>query len=238
MSGALTDKQKRVLEIINRFGVMNSTQLLEIFEGEISAPAIYATKKKLVKMDFINEEKLGLKLIIWIRPGGVKFLGSELTSFSKISYSRLGHQFIMNDCLIKTYKRYLQNEKVEKVEYVTEREIRTEYIETHLSYKEKRDSNKLQEVYNLIPDFILKFTTNDTVYKVAYEIELTSKTKARYDRKFKQYQEQIRRGDFSKVFYICEHQSTIKLIESIASQYLHRGQHYGLINLSEVIKGG
>ena len=40
----LTEKQRWVLEGINRFGVITSTQLINYLEGDISSVSIYATK--------------------------------------------------------------------------------------------------------------------------------------------------------------------------------------------------
>ncbi len=85
-SGILAAKQEKVLEVINRFGVISSTQLVDYLEGEISHVTVYNTKKKLLSLGFITEKKIGYTLVLAVRPRGVDYLGSPLTPFTKLNF--------------------------------------------------------------------------------------------------------------------------------------------------------
>ncbi len=194
----LTKKQRQVLESIDRFGVITSTQLIHYLKGDISYVSVYSTKKVLLNLGFIAEEKIGYHLLLYVRPSGVSFLNSELTPFSRVNYKQLEHQLAMNDCLLAFKK--LNEAKGVAFEFMTERELRSNFIHDHLSPKERKNSQTLNKVADRIPD---GFIWEDKK-KIALEVELTQKSAKRYQEKLYRYKDEILNGQYDVVRYVCE----------------------------------
>ncbi|MCP3029665.1 hypothetical protein [Halobacillus sp. A5] len=194
----LTDKQRQVLEGINRFGVITSTQLIHYLEGQVSSVSIYSTKKVLVNLGFIAEEKIGYHRLLYVRPRGVHFLGSELTPFSRVNYKQLEHQLSMNDCLL-SYKNAAELRGI-SFEFMTERELRSQYIHDNFSSSDRKDAQKINKVADRIPDGIVF----ENVKKIALEVELTQKASKRYIHKLARYKDEILNGQYDMVRYVCE----------------------------------
>ncbi|WP_237475815.1 hypothetical protein [Virgibacillus salexigens] len=204
-------KQEIVLKKINRFGVITSTQLIEFLEGEVSHVTVYNTRKKLTSLGFIGEEKIGYQLILYMKPSGVEYLGSELTAFTKINFSMLKHQLIMNDCIV-AFKKLAKKKGVD-FSFLTERELRSSYLTQNFSKEQRRNTTLLKKVPDRIPDFVLFEGEN----KVACEVELTQKSSKRYERKFDRYKDEILNGEYSMVRYLCDDEQIQKTVEMYAS---------------------
>lgn len=194
----LGEKQKVVLEMINKFGVITATQLVEILKGKVSHVTVYTAKKKLVKMGFIFEEKIGYQLILSMRPSGVSYLGSTLTAFTKVNYTLLKHQLLMNDCILAL--RTIANSKEYAFDYLTERELRSNYLEVNFTAADRKNTTKLKKVPDSIPDFVVTENTK----KTAYEVEITQKSKLRYKEKVARYKDEILSGEYDEISYLCE----------------------------------
>jgi hypothetical protein len=198
MVNLLAEKQEKVLNIINRFGVITSTQLIEFLKGDISHVTVYNTKSKLLSLGFITEEKIGYQLILAIRPSGVEYLGSNLTAFTKINYGQLKHQLLMNDSIL-ALKR-LSEQKERDFHFLTERELRSEYLDYNFSKNDRKNPTKLKQVADRIPDFVVL----DGESKIAHEVELTQKSSKRYQEKMARYRDEILNGRYKLVRYLCD----------------------------------
>lgn len=207
----LGDKQERVLELINRFGVITSTQIIDFLKGEISHVTVYNTLKKMKSLGFISEEKIGYQLIVFIRPRGVDYLNSNLTAFTKINYSMLQHQITMNDCIL-AFKKLSDKRNVE-FKFISERELRSNYLDQNFSKKDRRNTTLLKKVPDRIPDFVLM----EGSLKIACEVELTIKSKRRYKEKFERYRDEILNNEYSMVRYLCSDEKIIETIDIFAS---------------------
>lgn len=177
--------------------MITSTQLSEYLKGKISYVTVYAAKPRLVDLGFIAEEKIGRVLILYMRPSGVDYLGSTLTPFTKINYAGLKHQLIMNDCLLAL--RSLAIKKGASFEFITERELRSQYLEQNFTLADRKNTTLLKKLPDRIPDFVV--TENGE--QVAHEVELTQKSYKRLLRKFDTYTGEILNGRYSKIRYLC-----------------------------------
>lgn len=194
----LTEKQTLILESINKFGVITAVQLVEFLKGKVSHVTIYNSKEKLVDLGLISDEKIGYHSVIYMRPRGVDYLGSNLSKFTTISYGTLNHQLLSNDSILALIR--LSNERNEAYDFLTEREIRSEFINSNIPLKDRRNTKLLKSIPDRIPDFIFTMAED----RVAYEVELNQKKAQRYQEKLKRYQDEILNGDFNSVFYLCE----------------------------------
>ncbi|MFC0560776.1 hypothetical protein [Halalkalibacter alkalisediminis] len=199
-----------ILRTIDRFGVITAIQLSEYLKGEVSHVAIYNARPKLVKLGFIGEEKIGRNLILYMKPTGVDFLGSKLTSFTKISYGSLNHQLIMNECILAL--KVVAKKKDQPFEFITERELRSRYLEQNFSKSDRTNTTKLKSIPDRIPDFVV--VENDQ--KIAHEVELTQKSRKRYVRKFNMYTNEILNGKYAKVRYLCDTEHIKKVVTEVA----------------------
>jgi hypothetical protein len=208
----LAEKQEEVLQVINRFGVITTTQLSAFLKGSISHVTIYQTKRKLLSLGFLTEEKIGYQLILAMRPSGVEYLGSTLTRFTKFNYSTLNHQLVMNDCILAL--KYIAKKTGQPFEFITERELRSEYIEQNFSKSDRRNTTLLKRIADRIPDFVL--LENDE--RIACEVELTRKSSKRYIEKMNRYRNEILNGQYNQVRYLCENESICDTVISYAQQ--------------------
>jgi hypothetical protein len=208
----LAEKQEEVLQVINRFGVITTTQLSAFLKGNISHVTIYNTKRKLLSLGFLTEEKIGYQLILAMRPSGVEYLGSPLTRFTKFNYSTLNHQLVMNDCILSL--KSIAEKNGLPFEFITERELRSEYIEQNFSKSDRRNTTLLKRIADRIPDFVL--LENDE--RIACEVELTRKSSKRYIEKMNRYRNEILNGQYNQVRYLCENETIRDTVISYAQQ--------------------
>jgi hypothetical protein len=208
----LAEKQEEVLQVINRFGVITTTQLSAFLKGSISHVTIYHTKRKLLSLGFLTEEKIGYQLILAMRPSGVEYLGSSLTRFTKFNYSTLNHQLVMNDCIL-ALKR-IAEKTGQPFKFITERELRSEYIEQNFSKSDRRNTTLLKRIADRIPDFVLL----ENGERIACEVELTRKSSKRYIEKMNRYRNEILNGQYNQVRYLCENECIRDTVISYAQQ--------------------
>jgi hypothetical protein len=208
----LAEKQEEILQVINRFGVITTTQLSAFLKGSISHVTIYHTKRKLLSLGFLTEEKIGYQLILAMRPSGVEYLGSPLTRFTKFNYSTLNHQLVMIDCILAL--KYIVEKTGQPFEFITERELRSEYIEQNFSKSDRRNTTLLKRIADRIPDFVLL----ENGERIACEVELTRKSSKRYIEKMNRYRNEILNGQYNQVRYLCENECIRDTVISYAQQ--------------------
>jgi hypothetical protein len=208
----LAEKQEEVLQVINRFGVITTTQLSAFLKGNISHVTVYQTKRKLLSLGFLTEEKIGYQLILAMRPSGVEYLGSSLTRFTKFNYSTLNHQLVMIDCILAL--KNIAEKTGQPFEFITERELRSEYIEQNFSKADRRNTTLLKRIADRIPDFVLL----ENGERIACEVELTRKSSKRYIEKMNRYRNEILNGQYNQVRYLCENECIRDTVISYAQQ--------------------
>lgn len=212
ISVLLPKKQEEVLEAINRFGVISSTQLSEYLKGKVSSVTIYAARPRLIELGFIAEEKIGRKLILYMRPSGVDYLGSSLTPFTKINFSGLKHQLLMNECILSLKRLALKSGS--SFDFITERELRSNYLAQNFSKVDRQNPTLLKKLPDQIPDFVVIENGNS----VAHEVELTQKSHKRYLRKFDMYAGEVLSGRYTKVRYLCDSEKIKQVVIKAAAE--------------------
>lgn len=223
--GLLADKQESVLRAINRFGVISSTQLTKYLHGNVSHVTVYNTKKKLLSLGFVSEEKIGYQLLIAIKPSGVDYLGSNLTQFTKVNYSQLKHQLMMNDCILAL--KDLESKKEQEFQFISERELRSEYLDQNFSKSDRKNTTKLKKVADRIPDFLVV----EPGGRIAHEVELTQKSSKRYLEKMARYRDEILNGRYKLVRYLCEDK---QILETVATHAKQAGMDPSMLQLTLV----
>ncbi|WP_221568961.1 hypothetical protein [Alkalihalobacillus sp. TS-13] len=208
----LTKKQSSVLKSIDRFGVITSTQLIHFLKEEMSYVTVYSTKKILLNLGLIAEEKIGYHLLLYIRPRGVHYLGSDLTPFSRVNYKQLQHQLSMNDCLLAFLD--MAHSRNVSFDFMTERELRSRFITDNFSDADRKNSMKLQKVADRVPDGIVW----EDGKKIALEVELTQKSSKRYEEKLLRYRDEILNGQYRLVRYVCEDRHIQKTVATHAKR--------------------
>lgn len=208
----LGSKQEEVLRFIDRFGVITSSQLIAFMKGHISHVSIYNTKKKLVSLGFIGEEKIGYDLILFIKPRGVHYLNSQLTPFTKVNYGLLKHQLLMNDCLL-VFKS-LAEKREKNFDFLTERQLRATYLDSNFTQADRQNSTKLKQVPERIPDFVLV----EDGGRIAHEVELTQKSSKRYTEKMKRYRDELLNGEYKMIRYLCDDEKIKEVVSTFAAR--------------------
>src|SRR5699024_12087912 len=120
----LTKRQRNILEVINRFGIITSTQLIEYLVGQVSHDTVYNAIKKLKELNLVAVEKVSYSSVVYIRPTGVRFLDSNMSKFTVISYANLEHHLLCNDVILEIIKIY--NKKVDVYSFFTLMKLRSE----------------------------------------------------------------------------------------------------------------
>lgn len=212
--GLLGPKQQIILQTINRFGVMTSTQLISFLKGEVSHMTVYKAKDKLNKLGFTFEEKIGRQLILFVRPSGVTFLSSSLTPFTKVNYSMLTHQLLMNDAILAL--KVIAQRKEKCFTFITERELRSSYLDVNFNERQRQNTTLLKKVPDRIPDFVVEEENN----RIAYEVELTQKSSKRYIEKMRLYKDEVLNGQYDEIRYLCD---TNQIKETVDTYALKEG---------------
>ncbi|GIN14625.1 hypothetical protein J26TS2_44920 [Shouchella clausii] len=229
MVNLLGDKQEIVLKAIDRFGVITARQLSEFLKGSVSHVTVYTAKEKLQKLGFIEMEKHGRNLILYMRPTGVEYLGSSLTPFRNINYSQLKHQLTMIECILGL-KRF-KEKKGERFDFRTERELRSHYLATNFNKSQRRNTTLLKSIPDRIPDFLV--IEGDR--KIAHEVELTQKSQKRYVRKMNMYHTELMNGRYQKVRYMCESDHIKRVVANIAKSEAFTPEHLELMLVKQVV---
>lgn len=229
MINLLGEKQEEVLKAINRFGLITARQLSEFLKGKVSHVTVYTAKDKLKKLGFIESEKHGRNLILYMRPSGVEYLGSSLTPFRNINYSQLKHTLSMNECILGL-KRFKESKNL-PFHFKTERELRSQYLSTNFDKKQRRDTTLLKSIPDRIPDFLVI----EGERKIAHEVELTQKSQKRYVRKMNMYHSELLNGKYQKVRYMCESDHIKQVVATVAKSEALTSDHLELMLVKQVI---
>jgi hypothetical protein len=227
-SELLSKKQRRVLEVIDRFGVLSMKQLAEYLEGEISSPTVYAFRKTGVNIGFIRYEKIGIHGMVSIAPRGSHYLDSKLPTITKVNYRELNHTLQMNNVLLVYMKHARKNGK--EYSFTTERELRKAFLDS-LPSDDRKKSKVLNQVPNRIPDFVWE----EDGLKMACEVELNSKSRSRYERKFELYKNALSDGIYTHIRYIFKNEEILNKVMSVAEQVNMSPQNLQFEPLENVI---
>lgn len=210
----------KVLDLINRFGVIANKQIFRYFDGEITPHAIYKILADLEGMGFIAKGNIGRIFYAYIRPSASSVVTEPMYRFNKLNLSELLHDLRVNYYLIERYKQAKESGKFRSVSFITEREL----IDEILIEREDKitDSNYTRQIDKLkrhLSDGILIVETFDgRVNRTAIEYELTQKAKGTYEKILRKYQLSSDRNDLDSVIYIVKGKRIQRKIEQVMSE--------------------
>lgn len=214
----LSGKKFRVLEAIDRFGVITTAQL-ERYLGDINASTIYRARKRGLSLGYVRERVYGMRKLVAITDSGAKFIGRNLKGVN-LTNNDMYHQLIGNQVLLT----FLDDYQDDNVGFQTERDIIKEE-QISRSATELNKPNKIKNLWKEVPDIVI--TINGKV--IAIEVEISRKTNKRIEQKLKKYKNQER---YDSVFYICGNEDIRRAVENI-NDNLNAGIR--LLMLHEVI---
>lgn len=201
----LTDRDKNILKLINRFGFLGIAEIKRAWE--ITSHEVLGEKKLYHRMKILKDLNLvHHKRVVYGRPGvyyltqkGAEVSESELSAISEINLISYSHRIEVNRILIKLLEKYPNSIAV------TERELfKRAYLE---SGKVLGEAAKAK-----IPDGLL---IHENGAKDAVEVELTKKTNSRLLQQTKRYREELNLNKYNRVLYFCSRDSIIDSLSFI-----------------------
>nr|WP_021038256.1 replication-relaxation family protein [Bacillaceae bacterium JMAK1]AGQ45423.1 Putative DNA relaxation protein [Bacillaceae bacterium JMAK1] len=203
----LSEKRHKVIEYIDRFGVITSAQL-ERYLSDLGVMTIYRARAQGEEMGFIERGSYGQQKVLSITKQGSEYVGN-IGRQAGISYSTLQHSLTINEVIFKLM--YELGYRDRGYEFITERELREEIFD-QLSYERSQQPNIMRTLRNEIPDFLLE-KDGETL---AFEVELNRKTRKRLHQKLKLYKQSLEQGKYTHVFYITKDENLKKQIDKEA----------------------
>lgn len=197
-------KRMKVLELIDRFGVIAVTQL-ETYSG-MPKMTIYRARLQLEELKLIESKNFGRQRICVVTKEGSDYVG-KLKFAGPSGFSSLQHDLTVAEALFVMKNRYLEQGR--ELNYQTERELTREYA---LTLANQNQPMRWDYMAKNVPDFSLF----NEERRVAYEVELSSKTNARIIRKMEQYRELINNGTYTDVIYLCGDTTILKSVQQSA----------------------
>ncbi|MBW7636356.1 hypothetical protein K1I48_23330 [Bacillus licheniformis] len=225
MDYVLSEKRRKVVEAIDRFGVITSVQL-ERYLKDLGVMTIYRARAQGEELGFVETKAFGRRKVLCITKKGSNFIG-RIGSAASAGYSTLQHDLTVNDVIFSLLERYAAQGK--DFGFKTERELVQELL-LSMSVEQTRKPNALRHVAQEVPDFILV----NSERRFAFEVELSRKTSARIQKKMNQYKKSLQNGLYDRVFYICKEDAIKKHIQAFASSV---GVNISFIMLDDLITG-
>ncbi|MEK5009589.1 hypothetical protein MHI11_20740 [Bacillus sp. FSL K6-3312] len=226
MDYILSEKRRKVVEAIDRFGVITSVQL-ERFLKDMGVMTIYRARAQGEELGFVETKTFGRRKVLCITKSGSKFIG-HIGSAAGLSYSTLQHDLTVNDVIFSLLERYAA--KGTEFSFKTERELTRELV-LSLSVEQARKPNALRHIAQEVPDFLLV----NSERRFAFEVELSRKTSARIEKKMHQYKKSIQNGLYDRVFYICKEDAIRNQVHAFASSI---GVDISFIMLDDLLTNG
>ncbi|WP_020008059.1 hypothetical protein [Salinicoccus albus] len=220
VQGQKRTNKVKVLNLVNRFGVITNKQLFKYFEGEITNHTIYKILSELEGMRYISKGNIGRVYYVYIRPSADSVVSEPMYRFKQLNQNELLHDLRVNNYLIHQYKESQKDVLTLSVSFKTKREL----IEEALVEREDEmtDSNYTRERNKLkqhMPDGIL-ITENidDSISRIAIEYELTKKAKTTYEKILSRYYNMIENGEIDFIIYIVKGSRIRPKIEQVMSE--------------------
>lgn len=218
ISGKLSGKRYKVIEAIDRFGVV-TTEQLKRYLSDVHFNTIYRARQQGLDLGYIHERVYGMRKLTGITDRGAKLIGKNLKGVS-LGNDDMHHQLISNQVLFS----FLDEYKDSDVSFQTERDIITE-MQFTLPMEELKKPNKMRHIRREIPDFTLIIDGQ----VIAIEVEISRKTNKRIEEKLKKYKNS---NQYDSIFYICGNDYIRKAVGNV-NDYLNAGISF--LMLDEVI---
>lgn len=234
----MSENKVKVLDLINRFGVIANKQLFKYFKGDITQHMMYKIISYLAKEGLISKSNIGRVYYVYIRPSATSIVSEPMYNFNRVNQTELLHDLRVNEYLIDQYLKFKDSEKIRSVSFKTEREMIDEYLIEESD--EITDSNVTRKVNSLkrhTPDGIFTFVNLDGgVRRMAVEYELNQKNKTMYEKILKRYDNHIIKGDINSVTYIVKGRRIQRKIEEVMKENNYNFR-INFLNADEVFRG-
>lgn len=209
----------KVLDLVNRFGVIANKQIFRYFDDEITKHSIYKILQDLENMGVVAKGNIGRIYYVYIRPSATPLVSEPMYKFNKLNQTELLHDLRVSYYIIEQYKRIKETNKYKNVSFITERELIDESL---IEKDELTDTNFTRTIEKLkrhMADGIL-ITENfeGVLNKIAIEYELTQKAKPTYEKILKSYQSTYDQGDIRAVIYIVKGRRIQRKIEQVMTE--------------------
>lgn len=211
----LNDSQKHVLDIINKFGVMTTKQLIKYIDGQYSNSYIYKMIGQFVDYHILKHEKLGKQKYFHLTDVGFDLCSVSMHKFRKVNLAELNHDLQVNDFLIQQWLELKNQTLIDDFEILTEREIIYSYLLEADKNNHGKSSNLVRNIRRSIPDGLISFVKEGRNTTIAYELELTQKFTSRYTQKIREYRNEFLEGRYDVLIYMCNGIAIQKKIESV-----------------------
>ncbi|MDB1729510.1 MarR family winged helix-turn-helix transcriptional regulator [Enterococcus avium] len=203
----INSKTYQLLYLLDRFGIMKRKQILERLD--ITEKNLRISLNKLEEMKFIKTYKEQRQYSHFITTKGSEFIGrlnfGYTQSDKEPNFATLRHNLMMNDASKEILEVLSKGNSRLQFELVTEREIlANQYLGLEERYSGKNLRREKAQIRNKIPDFRVEYEIDSQRVVLAYELELTRKTKKALVRKLQWYNDQLRHGKLSSVIYIYD----------------------------------
>lgn len=210
----------KILDLVNRFGVIANKQIFKYFEGEITNHAIYKILSELADSGYISKGNIGRVYYVYIRPSATAIVTEPMYKFNRLNQTELLHDLRVNYYLIERYKQAKDSEKFKDVRFQTERElIDEELIENEDKLTDSNYTRQIDKLKRHMPDGILIIERFDgKISRTAIEYELTQKAKNTYEKILRRYQLSFDRSELSAVIYIVKGRRIQRKIEQVMSE--------------------
>lgn len=202
-----TDKTYQLLQLLDRYGIMTRTQIIDRLS--ITEKNLRLALKKLEKLGFIKTFKETAKYAHYITTKGSEYIG--LLNFGYVqgdkqpNLATLRHNLMMNDAIAESIQLLRKTYPDNELMIVTEREILAEkYLDLNQQYRGKWLRREKAVVRHKIPDFYLLITIDDEILRISYELELTRKSRHALETKLKWYADQKKNGWITQVCYVYD----------------------------------
>lgn len=203
----MNSKTYQLLFLIDRFGIMKRKQILDRLD--ITEKNLRISLSKLEEMKFIKTYKEQRQYSHFITTKGSEYIGRLNFGYTQTdkepNFATLRHNLMMNDAEKEILEVLTKGNPRLNFELVTEREIlANQYLGLEERYSGKNLRREKAQIRNKIPDFRVEYEKEGHRVIIAYELELTRKTKKALMRKLQWYNDQLRQGKLSSVIYIYD----------------------------------
>jgi hypothetical protein len=197
-------KHRELLKLFCHYPILNLTKIREkLWEDANSQKSEFRIVKKLIELGLIERQVGDLNIILGFRltQKGIQFakslFGQELIPQRATYKTTLDHDLLLSDIA----SLFLKNPKV--IDWKAEEFVRSELGKRY-------GENNFREKRYKVPDGVLYWRSIDGIQQIAIELEISRKSRLRYQKMFKQILLSL---DFSSSIIIFSDAKTQKVAQ-------------------------
>ncbi|MEW6056151.1 MAG: replication-relaxation family protein [Bdellovibrionota bacterium] len=194
----VTNRDSKLLEKLGSFGIFSTQQIQRVFFKEIDLSTVRRRLRKLEKADLIRRveglDKGGVGWCLTLKAARVVGIESPFFHFNR---STLHHEILLSELRLSLEAVGVGDQ------WTPEHVLRAEAWRTRSGKKPEKE---------LIPDGICSVVYKEEKQKVAIELELTLKHRARYEKVFNAY---LKRKDLWGVWYFVPSERMGRILDEV-----------------------